>query len=224
MLEYSGTLLYGLRQMGEHDVLDALKTRHLRSPLPARGRVAGLPVGPRRRPVDAGAGFPAARPGLAASLRGPLRPRGAGPGARLFAVGDGAAQPSGRRLRVRQDAAGTAATSGCWSRSTPSSSPTAAPGPSTSTCRTGWSAPTPRGETAEIIAIIKTQGSDTKLVAQMQPYYEAKSLNRWELAGQAGAAAGDADRRRRERRRDDERVPAASTWRSCASAAAPTRR
>ena len=41
------------------------------------------------------------------------------------------------------------------------------------------------GETAEIIAIVKTQGSDTKLVAQMQPYYEATSLQRWELAGQS---------------------------------------
>jgi hypothetical protein len=39
------------------------------------------------------------------------------------------------------------------------------------------------GEEVSIIAIIKTQGSDTKLVAQMQPYYEARSLNRWELAG-----------------------------------------
>jgi len=39
------------------------------------------------------------------------------------------------------------------------------------------------GEEASIIAIIKTQGSDTKLVAQMQPYYEAKNLERWELAG-----------------------------------------
>lgn len=42
-----------------------------------------------------------------------------------------------------------------------------------------------RGETAEIIAIVKTQGSDTKLVAQMQPWYEAQSLNRQELAGQS---------------------------------------
>jgi hypothetical protein len=42
-----------------------------------------------------------------------------------------------------------------------------------------------RGEVAEIIAIIKTQGSDTKLVAQMQPCYEARSLSRWELAGQS---------------------------------------
>ncbi len=40
-----------------------------------------------------------------------------------------------------------------------------------------------KGEKAGIIAIIKTQGSDTKLVAQMQPYYEAKSLSKWELAG-----------------------------------------
>ena len=31
-----------------------------------------------------------------------------------------------------------------------------------------------RGQDRDIIAIIKTQGSDTKFVAQMQPYYEAK--------------------------------------------------
>jgi len=34
-----------------------------------------------------------------------------------------------------------------------------------------------------IIAIIKTQGSDTKLVGQMQPYYEAKGLERVSLGG-----------------------------------------
>jgi hypothetical protein len=39
------------------------------------------------------------------------------------------------------------------------------------------------GEEISIIAIIKTQGSDTKLVAQMQPYYEAKSLSSTELKG-----------------------------------------
>ncbi len=39
------------------------------------------------------------------------------------------------------------------------------------------------GQEVSIIAIIKTQGSDTKLVAQMQPYYEARGLDRWELAG-----------------------------------------
>ena len=33
------------------------------------------------------------------------------------------------------------------------------------------------GETVSITALIKTQGSDTKLVAQMQPYHEAKTRN-----------------------------------------------
>lgn len=42
-----------------------------------------------------------------------------------------------------------------------------------------------KGEKAEIVAILKTQGSDTKLVAQMQPLYEARSLSRWELAGKS---------------------------------------
>ena len=39
------------------------------------------------------------------------------------------------------------------------------------------------GETESIVAIIKTQGSDTKLVAQMQPCYEARSRGRVSLAG-----------------------------------------
>jgi hypothetical protein len=41
------------------------------------------------------------------------------------------------------------------------------------------------GRTAQITAIIKTQGSDTKLVAQMQPYYEARGLSRQTLAGRS---------------------------------------
>jgi hypothetical protein len=39
------------------------------------------------------------------------------------------------------------------------------------------------GETQEIVALIKTQGSDTKLVAQMQPFAEAKGLSPQEYAG-----------------------------------------
>ena len=42
-----------------------------------------------------------------------------------------------------------------------------------------------RGETLTITAIIKTQGSDTKLIGQMQPYYEAKGLGRVELGGKS---------------------------------------
>ena len=39
------------------------------------------------------------------------------------------------------------------------------------------------GETVSITVLIKTQGSNTKLVAQMQPYYEAKTLSRRSLNG-----------------------------------------
>lgn len=39
------------------------------------------------------------------------------------------------------------------------------------------------GEEASIIAVIKTQGSDTKLVAQMQPLYEAQGLQRQDVGG-----------------------------------------
>ncbi len=41
------------------------------------------------------------------------------------------------------------------------------------------------GEQASITAVVKTQGSDTKLVGQMQPYYEAKGLSRQQLAGRS---------------------------------------
>ncbi|MGA9379447.1 MAG: glycosyl hydrolase family 57 [Phormidium sp.] len=40
-----------------------------------------------------------------------------------------------------------------------------------------------QGEEISITALIKTQGSDTKLVGQMQPYYEAKTLSRQTLGG-----------------------------------------
>jgi hypothetical protein len=42
-----------------------------------------------------------------------------------------------------------------------------------------------RGAATSIIAIVKTQGSDTKLVGQMQPYFEAEGLARIELASRA---------------------------------------
>jgi hypothetical protein len=42
-----------------------------------------------------------------------------------------------------------------------------------------------RGDRAEIVAVVKTQGSDAKLVGQMQPYDEAKGLCRMRLAGRS---------------------------------------
>ncbi len=41
------------------------------------------------------------------------------------------------------------------------------------------------GKTEEITVLVKTQGSDTKLVAQMQPYYEAKTRAREDLHGKS---------------------------------------
>lgn len=39
------------------------------------------------------------------------------------------------------------------------------------------------GDEAGIVALVKTQGSDTKLVAQLQPFYEARSLSGWQELG-----------------------------------------
>ncbi|MFN9643674.1 MAG: glycosyl hydrolase family 57 [Cyanobacteriota bacterium] len=42
-----------------------------------------------------------------------------------------------------------------------------------------------RGESETILALIKTQGSDTKLVGQMQPYAEARGLGRQSVSGRS---------------------------------------
>ncbi len=42
-----------------------------------------------------------------------------------------------------------------------------------------------QGETVSLTALIKTQGSDTKLVAQMQPFHEAKNLDRITIGSHA---------------------------------------
>jgi hypothetical protein len=39
------------------------------------------------------------------------------------------------------------------------------------------------GDEVSVIAVIKTQGSDTKLIGQMQPYYEARTLHRRDVGG-----------------------------------------
>ncbi|MEO1447431.1 MAG: glycosyl hydrolase family 57, partial [Cyanobacteria bacterium J06635_11] len=48
-----------------------------------------------------------------------------------------------------------------------------------------------RGETISITALIKTQGSDTKLVAQMQPYHEAQSRAQSKTQSQGRQQIGD---------------------------------
>ena len=81
--------------------------RHHLRPAPAQvRRMARHHVGPCRGLVHALAGPEAAHAGLAAQLRGRLRLGRPRPGTRLLAAGDAPAQPSRRRLRVRQGAEG----------------------------------------------------------------------------------------------------------------------
>ena len=210
MLEYSGTLLHGLRQMGPSDVIDALRPITCDPRYRDAVEWLGCRLGARRRALDAAAGLSAARAGLAAPLRGASsgwrrcgRVRGFSPS------GDGAAEPSRRRLRVRAHAERLRLPVGAGPGAHRRACPTAAPAASASTFRTAWSARNSARRDREIIAIVKTQGSDTKLVGQMQPLLRGQGpAARWELAGRQRPAAGHADRRRRERRGDDERVPA----------------
>jgi len=53
------------------------------------------------------------------------------------------------------------------------------------------------GEAPSIPVLVKTQGSATKLVGQMQPFGEARSLGRQALGGVCGPALLPPDRRRR---------------------------
>ena len=106
MLDYSGCLLYGLRQMGAGDVIDSLR------PLardPAYRRCVewlGTAWGHAVAPSTPAGGLPPPRAGLAASLRGGVRGRGPRAGAGLLAAGDGPAQPPRRLPRVRPHAEG----------------------------------------------------------------------------------------------------------------------
>jgi Glycosyl hydrolase family 57 len=181
MLEYSGTLLYGLHQMGAHDVLDALArtTRDERSRqavewlgCPWGHAVApSTPVQDFRLHVRAWQHYFAALFGLDA-LR---RIRGFSPSEMALPN-----QPD-----VAYEFVKTLVDCGYqWVlvqehtiEQLDGQAPRQRHLPHRLACTSS------RGETATITAIIKTQGSDTKLVGQMQPYYEARGLSRLELAG-----------------------------------------
>ena len=72
MLDYSGTLLHGLRQMGLNDVIDNLKRITCDPRYRSAVGMARHRLGPCGRAFHARAGFPAARPRLAASFRGDI--------------------------------------------------------------------------------------------------------------------------------------------------------
>jgi hypothetical protein len=183
MLDYSGTLLYGLELMGASDVFDALKTITLDPAYAACVEWLGCawghavapstPVQDYRLHVQAWQGHFASIFGLGALGR----VRGFSPAEMALPNHPDVAYEFVRTLldcgfqwvlvqehSVEQPEDG-------WT-------PQRKHLPHRLVCRNST------GEEASIVAIIKTQGSDSKLVAQMQPYYEAKGLGRAELAGQ----------------------------------------
>lgn len=183
MLEYSGTLLHGLRAMGEHHVIDALKTITLNPEfnwavewlgMPWGHAVApSTPVQDYRRHVQAFQHHFAAIFGLKALER----VRGFSPSEMALPNHPDVAYEFVKTLRdcgyqwvLVQEHTVEQIDNG-WHPQRPHL-------PHRLVCTNS------QGETASIIALIKTQGSDTKLVAQMQPWYEARGLERWELAGQ----------------------------------------
>ncbi|MFS8102197.1 hypothetical protein LFM09_34245 [Lentzea alba] len=174
MLDYSGTLLYGLRQMGLHDVLDALTTitcdpgynhavEWLGSPW-GHAVAPSTPVQDYRLHVRAWQHHFAAIFGLEALSR----VRGFSPAEMALPNHPDVAHEFVRTLVDRgyhwvlvqehtvERADGSAVTSPHV--------------PHRLRCTNS------RGDTVEITAVIKTQGSDTELVGQMQPYYEALGL------------------------------------------------
>ena len=181
MLDYSGTLLFGLRQMGRGDILENLKTvvndARYWPCVEWLGTLWGHPVAPSTPVPDLRLHMRAWQHHFAAvfgwdALR---RVRGFSPpemhlpnhpdvcfeyvtalrdcGYQWLAVQEHTVEePDGRGLRERYL-------------------------PRRLVARNS------HGEEVAITALIKTQGSDTKLIGQMQPFYEAKGLQPRELAG-----------------------------------------
>jgi len=182
MLEYSGTLLHGLRQMGRHDVLDSLKTitcdplyRHAVEWLGApwgHAVAPSTPVQDYRLHVRAWQHHFAAIFGFEALSR----VRGFSPSEMALPNHPDVAYEFVKTLKdcgytwvlvqehtVEQPGTGAG--------------PEHRHIPHRLVCRNS------HGESESIVAIIKTQGSDTKLVGQMRPYYEAKGLSRLTIGG-----------------------------------------
>ena len=183
MLEYSGTLLYGLREMGADDVLDALRAVTVEPRY--RGAVEWLgcpwghavapstPVQDYRLHVRAWQQYFAALFGLEALTR----VRGFSPSEMALPNHPDVAYEFVRTLKdcgyqwvlVQEHTVEQPDGGGVRDQHLPHRL----------VCTNS------RGESASIVALVKTQGSDTKLVAQMQPYYEARGLGRCELAGRS---------------------------------------
>ncbi|MCK5719322.1 MAG: hypothetical protein KAH84_05145 [Thiomargarita sp.] len=182
MLEYSGTLLHGLRQMELHDVLDHLKTitvdHRYRHTVEWLGCPWGHAVAPSTPVQDYKLHVLAWQHHFAGifGLEALTRVRGFSPSEMALPNQPDVAYEFVKTLKdcgykwvLVQEHTVERPDNG-WGLERPHI-------PHRLVCRNS------SGETVSITAIIKTQGSDTKLVAQMQPFYEARGLQRWELAG-----------------------------------------
>jgi hypothetical protein len=184
MLEYSGTLLHGLRLMGADDVIDGLRritcAPEYRRCVEWLGAPWGHAVAPSTPVQDFRLHVRAWQHHFAAmfGVEALARVRGFSPSEMALPNHPEVAYAFVRTLRdcgyqwvlVQEHTVEEPSTG----------APPRRPHlPHRLVCRNA------AGDSASIIAIVKTQGSDTKLVAQMQPWYEARGLERATLGGRS---------------------------------------
>jgi hypothetical protein len=181
MLDYSGELLYGLRQMGRGDVLDRLRPiacdPHLRKYVEWLGTMWGHAVASSTPLPDLKLHLRAWQQHFAAVFGWEAlgRVRGFSPPEMHLPNHPDAAfeyvkalkECGYRWLLVQEHSVETLEGRGLGFKHLPHR----------------LIARSSSGEEVSIVALIKTQGSDTKLVAQMQPFYEAQGLQRQDVGG-----------------------------------------
>jgi hypothetical protein len=181
MLDYSGELLYGLRKMGRGDVLERLRgitcDHHLRKHVEWLGTMWGHAVASSTPLPDLKLHMRAWQQQFAALYGWEAlgRVRGFSPPEMHLPNHPDAAFEYVKALRecgyrwllVQEHSVETTDGHGLKEKHLPHR----------------LLARNSSGEELSIVAIIKTQGSDTKLVAQMQPYFEAQTLQRKDLGG-----------------------------------------
>jgi hypothetical protein len=181
MLDYSGELLFGLRQMGRGDVLDRLRgitcDHHLRKYVEWLGTMWGHAVASSTPLPDLVPHMRAWQQNFAAVYGWDAlgRVRGFSPPEMHMPNHPDAAFTYVKALKecgyqwllVQEHTVEAGDEYGLRNRHLPHRL----------VCKNSV------GEEISIIGVIKTQGSDTKLVAQMQPFYEAQTLDRVNVGG-----------------------------------------
>ena len=182
MIDYTGTLLHGLRQMAAHDVIDSFMTLtcdpHYRRCVEWLGTTWGHAVAPSTPPLDYRMHIRAWQHHFCAIFgkEALARVRGFVPTELALPNHPDTAYDLVKSVRdcgylyiIVQEHSVERPEDGWGSQWLHI--------PNRLVCRNS------AGEETAIICLIKTQGSDTKLIAQMQPYDEAYSQNRWDYAG-----------------------------------------